>query len=299
MTTLRNLTAPIKAAAILMLLFVGTLLPFTGHVGAQTASMGGAFVPTVDYTVTGAWIFGKLPSFFGQTTCDISVNGSGATVCTTQTGTGNSVQATSPSLTTPTIAGYTMTGTGTIANGATITTPILSGSVTGTYTLTSPTIATATFNGNAAGIAPIVPPFVSSASLGGSPVTLTAAQCGGAFNLDAATGVQYILPSTLGAIGCTYDFRVTVSVTSNAHEIESGNAAHFITGDPIMVATGATLATAMCDGSSAIAYKSNGTTTGGLIGSRYRVTVLSSTLLLIEGTNAGSGSLSTACSASN
>lgn len=139
----------------------------------------------------------------------------------------------------------------------------------------------------------------SSASLGGTPVTLTAAQCGQAFAMDAATGVIYIMPSTFPAAGCTYDFFVTVSVTSNAHEIETGNGAHFFQGAPFMIAAAATLATAQCNGSSHIAYKTNGTTTGGLIGTHIRATVVSTTLAWLDGVNAGSGALSTACSASN
>lgn len=142
------------------------------------------------------------------------------------------------------------------------------------------------------------PAVQSSASLGGSPVTLTAAQCGQAFALDASTGVVYIMPSTFPTAGCTYDFFVTVSVTSNAHEIESGNAAHFLGGSPLMVAAAAT-AIFQCNGTTHIAYKTNGTTTGGLIGTHIRVTVLSATLAWTDGLNAGSGTLATACSTTN
>ena len=143
------------------------------------------------------------------------------------------------------------------------------------------------------------PAVQSSASLGGSPVTLTAAQCGQAFALDVNTGVVYILPATFPTPGCTYDFFVTVSVTSNAHEIETGSGSHFFGGAPFMIAAAATLATAQCNGTSHIAYKTNGSTTGGLIGTHIKVTVLSSTVAWLDGVNAGSGALATACSASN
>jgi hypothetical protein len=140
----------------------------------------------------------------------------------------------------------------------------------------------------------------SSASLGGSPVTLTAAQCGEAFALDAATGVVYILPSTFPTIGCTYDFYVTTSVTSNSHEIETGSASHFFQGTPIyVVAAGGNAATFYCNGTTHIALKTNGTTTGGLQGSHIKVTVISSTVAVLDGTNAGSGTLATACSTTN
>lgn len=143
------------------------------------------------------------------------------------------------------------------------------------------------------------PAVQSSASLGGSPVTLTAAQCGQAFALDAATGVVYILPATLPTPGCTYHFFVTTSVTSNSHEIESGSGSHFFQGAPFMIAAAATLATAQCNGTTHIAYKTNGTTTGGLIGTDITATVVSSTLVWLSGVNAGSGSLATACSTTN
>ena len=140
----------------------------------------------------------------------------------------------------------------------------------------------------------------SSASLGGSPVTLTSAQCGEAFALDAATGVVYILPATQPPVGCTYDFYVTTSVTSNSHEIESGSASHFLQGTPTyVVGAGGNAAAFYCNGSSHIAFKTNGTTTGGLQGSHIKVTVISSTVAVLDGLNSGSGTLATACSTTN
>lgn len=290
----------INKYAVALGLFLGVL---SLSLFAQTASQGGSFLPTQDYTVTGRWTMSGGVALSGTSTIASGMTISAPVLSGSVTGT--YTLAGTPTITSPAITGATLTtstyngntwtaGTGvlTIAAAKTLT-------ANNSLTLAGTDTTTMTFPAISSGISPVVAPFQTSASLGSSPVTLTAAQCGGSFNLDAATGVVYILPSTLPAVGCTYDFRVTVSVTSNAHEIESGNAAHFFTGDPIMVAAAATLASGMCDGSSAIAYKSNGTTTGGLIGSRYRVTVLSSTLLLIEGINAGSGSLSTACSASN
>jgi len=138
----------------------------------------------------------------------------------------------------------------------------------------------------------------SSASLGGTPVTLTAAQCGQAFALDAATGVVYLMPATQAPVGCTYDFYVTVSVTSNSHEIETNNAAHFFQGGPALIAAAAT-SLFTCNGTTHIAFKTNGTTTGGLVGSHIRVVVVSSTVSNLEGVNAGSGTLATACSTTN
>jgi hypothetical protein len=140
----------------------------------------------------------------------------------------------------------------------------------------------------------------SSASLGGTPVTLTSAQCGQAFALDAATGVVYILPATLPPIGCVFDFYVTTSVTSNSDEIETGAAAHFFQGTPTyVVGAGGNAAAFYCNGTSHIAFKTNGTTTGGLQGSHIKVTVISPTVAVLDGLNSGSGTLATACSTTN
>lgn len=166
--------------------------------------------------------------------------------------------------------------------------------------------------GDATHRAKITQPLISGAALssgnyigypavtasGASTVTLTAAQCGQAFAFDSAAGIIYKLPATFPPAGCTYDFYVTVSVTSNAHEIETNNAANFFGGAPLLVAAAATAVFA-CNGSSHIAYKTTGTTTGGLIGTHIRVTILSATLAWLDGINAGSGTLATPCSATN
>lgn len=261
-----------------------TLALASGLVLAQSnTSTGGTFNPILNYVLEGTWIWkGASPLQF-----------EGAT---------NDSKTTTLAITDPT-ANRTWTlpdATDTVVGKA--TTDILTNKTLTSPTLTSPTISgTPVISGAALSSGNFLgqPAVQSSASLGGSPVTLTAAQCGQAFALDAATGVVYLLPATFPTAGCTYDFYVTVSVTSNAHEIETNNAAHFFGGAPFMIAAGATLATGQCNGTSHIAYKTNGTTTGGLIGTHIKATVLSATVAWLDGVNAGSGSLATACSASN
>lgn len=167
--------------------------------------------------------------------------------------------------------------------------------VNNTLTLNGTDGTTQTFPAVSASLSPTVSPLTAS---GGATVALTAAQCGQTFLFDSASGVIYQMPATQAPVGCTYDFYVTVSVTSNADEIETNNAAHFLIGAPTSVAAAATLVGA-CNGTTHIAYKTNGTTTGGLVGSHFRVTVLNATQAYIEGVNAGSGSLATGCSATN
>jgi len=196
----------------------------------------------------------------------------------------------------------TVSNSGTLQGGDAFVLSIAAGktfTVSNSITLAGTDGTTMTAPAVSSGLSATMAIPVSSASLGGSPVTLTAAQCGGAFNLDAATGVVYILPSTLPAAGCTYDFVVTTSVTSNSHEIESGNAAHFLSGVPIELSATATSRADVCNGSTHIAYKTNGTTTGGVIGTKLRATVQSATAIWLEGINYGSGSLATGCSTTN
>lgn len=280
---LRLRNALFVVAALLALIV--TLAP--AFVRAQQCG-GGAFILGCDYTSSGKWTF---------------TNAVGP-VMTAPT-------LTAPAISAPVFSGsasgtYTLAGTPTIT-APTISAPVFSGSATGTYTLagtptiTSPTITGPTISGAALSSGNYIgyPAVQTSASLGGSPVTLTAAQCGQAFSMDAATGIVYIMPSTFPTAGCTYDFIVDTTVTSNAHEIESGNAAHFLKGTIVEVTATATARADTCDGTSHIAYKMLGTTTGGLIGTHIRVTVVSATVARLDGLAFGSGTLATACSASN
>lgn len=82
-------------------LYTLTILGFT--VAALLAqSAGGAFVPTADYTVTGAWIFGSAPT----------ITNAGTVVGTTATQTLTNKTLTSPTLTTPTMSAPVITGVG-------------------------------------------------------------------------------------------------------------------------------------------------------------------------------------------
>jgi hypothetical protein len=112
---------------------------------------------------------------------------------------------------------------------------------------------------------------------------------------DRAAGVVYTLPViTANNIGMFFDFRTTVTITSNAAKVITGVSTQFILGDVqiVIVASATTLAAAF-NGSTHVALSSNGTTTGGVIGDQYRLTALSTTQWLIEGMVSGSGSIAT------
>lgn len=126
----------------------------------------------------------------------------------------------------------------------------------------------------------------------GATRTLAPDESGAVARFDVATGVVYTLPPP--QIGMTFDFVVTVSVTSNAHKIITDAATTFLVGAVVM----GSIATASPGGFSANgttirALSANGTTTGGLIGETYRVTCISATQWQISGVCIGSGTLAT------
>lgn len=122
---------------------------------------------------------------------------------------------------------------------------------------------------------------------------LTAAESGALCLFDRAAGVVYTLPTPV--IGMQFEFATTVTITSNAAKIITKTvASEFILGnlDILLVAAATTLAAAG-NGTSHVAVSSNGTTTGGVIGDRYRVTAISATQWLIDGYVSATGALAT------
>lgn len=122
---------------------------------------------------------------------------------------------------------------------------------------------------------------------------LLAKESGAMCMFDAAAGTVYTLPTPV--IGLQYEFFTTVSVTSNAHKIVTAvTASQFLLGEVFSYTTAtASGAGFAANGSSITALSSNGTTTGGLIGSRFIVTAISSTVWAIHGCIVGSGTIAT------
>lgn len=123
--------------------------------------------------------------------------------------------------------------------------------------------------------------------------TLLPQESGALCLMDRAAGVIYTLPTP--AIGLWFEFATTVSRTTNAHKIITASiTTQFLLGEVFMYTTAtASGAGFAADGSTIAALSSNGTTTGGVIGDRYRVTALSTTQWLIDGTLVGSGTIAT------
>lgn len=110
---------------------------------------------------------------------------------------------------------------------------------------------------------------------------------------DRAAGVVYTLPTPV--IGMKFRFKQSVTVTSNSAKVITKNpASEFILG-MVQVVGGTTETTVSADfnGTTHVACTSNGTTTGGVIGSDFELVAISTTQWMITGVISGSGTVAT------
>ena len=125
----------------------------------------------------------------------------------------------------------------------------------------------------------------------GATRTLTAEQSGALVLLDRAAGIVVTLPAP--AVGLTFEFLATVSRTSNSYKVITDAATTFIVGAVMIgdttVAQSGDMFTA--DGSTIVALTSDGDTKGGLVGTRFSMTCISSTKWAIHGVLHGAGTL--------
>ena len=131
----------------------------------------------------------------------------------------------------------------------------------------------------------------------GATVTLTKEQSGSIVLFDKAYGIVFTLPTPV--VGLTYDFIVTTTITSNAAKIITDGAATFM-GGTILAGLEATTPAAnpgpklfSGNGTSHTYLSSNGSTTGGIIGSRYTITCVDSTRWEISGISLCTGTIAT------
>ena len=127
----------------------------------------------------------------------------------------------------------------------------------------------------------------------GATRTLLPGESGSLCLFDVATGVTYTLPTPV--VGMQFEFLVTVAVTSNAHKVITAAGTQFLIGKVLMgdvtVAQSGDVFTA--DGSTIRAISAAGTTTGGLLGERYKLIAISATQWAIDGVCHGAGTLAT------
>lgn len=122
--------------------------------------------------------------------------------------------------------------------------------------------------------------------------TLTVKESGALVLLDAAAGFTVTLPPP--TVGAFFEFMTTVTVTSGTSKVITDAATTFLLGE-VLTYTTATASPAgfAFNGSTHVAIGMNGTTTGGIIGTRFKVEALSSTVWAITGVVVGSGTIAT------
>ena len=127
----------------------------------------------------------------------------------------------------------------------------------------------------------------------GAAVVLTQAQSGGLCVFDKTDGALFTLPSPV--VGLWYDFVVDTVVSSGSAKVITSAGSIFIKGTVNAYVTGADadLAADAANGSTHVSVTMNGTTTGGIAGTKFRLTCRSATVWEIEGDIIKSGSVAT------
>jgi hypothetical protein len=113
---------------------------------------------------------------------------------------------------------------------------------------------------------------------------LTASESGDLFLFDKADGIVFTLP--VGVPGMNFEFMTTVDLTSNAYAVltNTDTAGDFLVGYISgAIESEATGEDWFANGSSHLGISSNKTTTGGLIGSTYKVECIAANLWSING----------------
>lgn len=128
----------------------------------------------------------------------------------------------------------------------------------------------------------------------GATASLSEFDSGSLVLFDRAAGIVFTLPAGC-AVGTKFEFIATVSVTSNAYKVITGAGTELLIGTLASVDTDTSDAMAgfSGNGSTHVAVSANGTTTGGLIGSKWCFEKVTSTQWQVSGTNRGSGTVAT------
>jgi hypothetical protein len=128
----------------------------------------------------------------------------------------------------------------------------------------------------------------------GATYQLSNEQSGAMILLDRAAGQVITLPAISSSIvGHFFDFVVVTSVTSNNHKVITPVGTVFLQGVIKNVKTDLTQLNSIADGSTIVAITMNGTTTGGLVGTRLRFIAVSTTEWQVFGENLASGTIAT------
>lgn len=123
----------------------------------------------------------------------------------------------------------------------------------------------------------------------GATRTLLAEESGALCLFDSASGNVFTLPTPKE--GMQFEFLATAAVTSNAQKVITNSSSVFIVGSVTAGSLAAAMDVFQGNGTTHVAISSNGSTTGGLVGSRYVLTAISTTQWAIHGVIVGSGTL--------
>lgn len=127
---------------------------------------------------------------------------------------------------------------------------------------------------------------------GVSTRTLLPAESGARACFDLAAGVVFTLPAPVE--GMQFEFYSTVTITSNSAKIITNAASVFLLGEVFTYTTATASGAGFAfNGTTHVACTMNGTTTGGIIGTKITVTAISATQWLIDGLIVGSGTIAT------
>ena len=141
------------------------------------------------------------------------------------------------------------------------------------------------------GTASFAQPVISGS---GATRSINATESGSLFLFDHAAGIVYTLPTAVP--GAFFDFAITTTITSNAAKVITAAGTELLIGGYTNVDTDTSNAVAAftANGSTHVSVSMNGTTTGGILGTKLRFTCLSSTRWMVEGIVQGSGTVATA-----
>lgn len=124
----------------------------------------------------------------------------------------------------------------------------------------------------------------------GATVALTQSQSGSLFIFDRAAGIVVTLPAPV--VGSTFRFAVLTSITSGAAKVITATpASQFMLGSLLNIDTDSSNAVAAwtADGTTIVSISMNGTTSGGLKGTYFELTCISTTEWIVTGVDQGNG----------
>jgi hypothetical protein len=126
----------------------------------------------------------------------------------------------------------------------------------------------------------------------GATRTLAPEESGALCLFDAAAGVVFTLPPP--QVGMQFEFLTKVTITSNSAKVITDAATTFMVGAAALLNNAAATGEAFsANGTTHRSVNGNGTTTGGIIGDRIRVTCISSTLWAVDAVMVQSGTAAT------